>query len=441
MNFSPIAVTYSTAMTDSASGSSLSASEDGSQASEFTSLLSDSLAQHGAPSDGQQSGPELTAQQQLQIALQSAGQDLPLAGESLPPGKLMDADMDLTAELPLATDPAETPALMAGSMMTAIDDQQTLLANISVAASVSTALADADASAGDAMAIVEETPAGTQLPAPVSGTPVSIPLQGAAVVEQESAIAAQALNQKNPGSLFNNQPVTQMQQTNIPMQSGTGEQALNGQSEASSLPVLTDARVATTEAGPDFSRIIEKGLAQLNREMVSSTQVPLSDPASRTSLDGMKLSSESLLLQQPIDKPKWGQEFGSRMVWMSKEGIQNAQIRLTPAHLGTIEVKISIQNDQANISFMSQHGAVREAIEATLPRLREMMQEAGVKLEQANVSGGESNTDTQQKHADKTPAQLAQANQPAQGDDEDIAGATVMPVAHEGMLSAVDYYA
>jgi flagellar hook-length control protein FliK len=199
--------------------------------------------------------------------------------------------------------------------------------------------------------------------------------------------------------------------------------------------------MATADNGPDFSRIIEKGLAQLNRDAASSTHAPLTEPAARSSLDGMKLTSGSLFLQQPIDKPKWGQEFGSRMVWMSKEGIQSAQLRLTPAHLGTIEVKISIQNDQANVSFMSQHGAVRDVIEATLPRLREMMQEAGVKLEQANVSGGESNTDTQQKHADKTPAQFAQGEQTSEGVDEEIAGSAVIPMEQEGILSAVDYYA
>ena len=66
--------------------------------------------------------------------------------------------------------------------------------------------------------------------------------------------------------------------------------------------------------------------------------------------------------------------------------LQGAEIRLNPAHLGPLEVRIQIQNDQANINFTAQHGMVREALEAAIPRLREMLGESGLQLNNVTVS-------------------------------------------------------
>ena len=71
---------------------------------------------------------------------------------------------------------------------------------------------------------------------------------------------------------------------------------------------------------------------------------------------------------------------------MSREGLGEARLRLNPAHLGPVEVRLSIQHDQASIQFAAHHGQVREAIETALPRLREMLAQEGIQLQNASVS-------------------------------------------------------
>ena len=52
-----------------------------------------------------------------------------------------------------------------------------------------------------------------------------------------------------------------------------------------------------------------------------------------------------------------------------------------------MEVRIQVQNEQASIQFSSAHGVVREALEAALPRLRDMFDASGVELVDVDVSG------------------------------------------------------
>lgn len=107
---------------------------------------------------------------------------------------------------------------------------------------------------------------------------------------------------------------------------------------------------------------------------------------------------QSLGIDTQVGQPKWGGELAQKVVFLSSQQQQVAEIRLNPAHLGPIEIMLNINSDQATAQFVSSHLAVREAIEASLPRLREMMAENGITLGDVSV-GAESfqqQADTQQ---------------------------------------------
>jgi flagellar hook-length control protein FliK len=95
----------------------------------------------------------------------------------------------------------------------------------------------------------------------------------------------------------------------------------------------------------------------------------------------------ALTLGVPLHQANWDQALGERIQWLLGQGSQGAQIKLNPAHLGPMEVRIQMQNDQANIQFTATHAVVREALEAALPRLREMLGASGVELVNVDVSG------------------------------------------------------
>ena len=81
----------------------------------------------------------------------------------------------------------------------------------------------------------------------------------------------------------------------------------------------------------------------------------------------------TLGLDVPVQQPGWDRALGERIQWLVGQRLQGARIQLNPAHLGPMEVRIQVQQDQANIQFSSAHSVVREALEAALPRLRELL--------------------------------------------------------------------
>lgn len=105
----------------------------------------------------------------------------------------------------------------------------------------------------------------------------------------------------------------------------------------------------------------------------------------------MSIPSSNLLsmpVPQPVSDPAWGAAIGERLVWMAKGDHQMAELKITPPNLGTIEVRLNINHDQASVSFVSHHAQVRDAIESALPRLREMLAEQSLNLVQTDVSSG-----------------------------------------------------
>jgi hypothetical protein len=96
-------------------------------------------------------------------------------------------------------------------------------------------------------------------------------------------------------------------------------------------------------------------------------------------------------LQPSADSSRFAAGLGERLMFMSQNGVQSAQLKLHPAHLGPLDVRIQIEDNVAQVWFGAQHGQTREALEAALPRLREMFAEQGIQLAHADV-------ESQQQH-------------------------------------------
>ncbi|MDG6777637.1 flagellar hook-length control protein FliK [Thiomicrorhabdus sp. zzn3] len=89
----------------------------------------------------------------------------------------------------------------------------------------------------------------------------------------------------------------------------------------------------------------------------------------------------------PVNHARWGNSFGQRVVYMANNQIQQAQITLNPEKLGPVQIKLHVDRDQqVHVVMSAHHGSTREAIELAMPRLREMMEQAGVDLGSVDVS-------------------------------------------------------
>lgn len=87
-----------------------------------------------------------------------------------------------------------------------------------------------------------------------------------------------------------------------------------------------------------------------------------------------------------VGTPAWDNALGQRVVWMAGAHEQSATLTLNPPDLGPLQVVLNVTNNQADATFVATQPEVRQALEAAMPRLREMLGDAGVTLREATVS-------------------------------------------------------
>lgn len=90
-------------------------------------------------------------------------------------------------------------------------------------------------------------------------------------------------------------------------------------------------------------------------------------------------------LHQGVGSTAWAQEIATRVNLMAEHGRHTASLRLSPEHLGPVEIRISISDEQASVWFGAAHADTRAALEAALPRLREMFNAQGLSLADSGV--------------------------------------------------------
>ena len=153
---------------------------------------------------------------------------------------------------------------------------------------------------------------------------------------------------------------------------------------------------ATAKAGAAVAEpILKETPADLSRLAAQLQPGALQQAAAAVAVPADKLTGR-------VGSPAWDQQLGQKVVWMAAGGDQSATLTLNPPDLGPVQVVLTVTNDQADAAFMSAQPEVRQALEAAMPRLREMMSEAGIAFGNATVSAG-------------TPEQQDQGNREASG--------------------------
>jgi flagellar hook-length control protein FliK len=99
----------------------------------------------------------------------------------------------------------------------------------------------------------------------------------------------------------------------------------------------------------------------------------------------MAAPSLSQSIATSVTDPAWGDQLGQRVQLMASNRLQSAEIRLTPAELGPLRIQLSIDDGAANVTFHAQHAVTRDAIEQALPRLRDMLADNGLTLNQVSI--------------------------------------------------------
>ncbi|WMJ71525.1 flagellar hook-length control protein FliK [Stenotrophomonas sp. 24(2023)] len=102
------------------------------------------------------------------------------------------------------------------------------------------------------------------------------------------------------------------------------------------------------------------------------------------------LANAAAFTGEPTPTPVLGDEgfdqaIGARVGWLADQKIGHAHIRLSPDDVGPVDVRLQLNGDKVHASFSSPHVDVRQALESSLPRLRDLLGEQGFQLAHADV--------------------------------------------------------
>lgn len=244
--------------------------------------------------------------------------------------------------------------------------------------------------AGDTLSLTQAER--TDLFAYAGAFPVATTAQNMAAISLQAydrpLVAGQGSDQLLSESMVRTQSAFQL--------NATQHDSTNGRPDA----LLSTLQSQAFLVGPQFA-------PGVNANVSAFAVNPLTDPSTMIFTDASMNSSHALptpalnadpvaprltpstwvtTISAPVATPDWDTALGEHVKFMAKNELNFAEIRVTPPQLGPVEVRLSVQQDQAQVTLFATNVATRDALEAALPKLRDMFADAGLNLAGANVA-------------------------------------------------------
>jgi len=176
---------------------------------------------------------------------------------------------------------------------------------------------------------------------------------------------------------------------------------------SSALAAMTAANGNVAVAAQTDSRTPDSALNLVNNAAVAVSSAPVS--ATPTTTSAVTAPSTPLLNAQ-LGTPEWQQQLGQQVMMFNRQGQQTAELRLHPQDLGSIQISMKIENNQAQLHFVSGHSAVRSAIEAAMPDLKTALADNGISLGQSSVGSDSSQWQQAQQQSSQSGSQQGNAS-------------------------------
>ena len=192
------------------------------------------------------------------------------------------------------------------------------------------------------------------------------------------------------------------------------------------------------EGKANQSNTLDQRIANMTQSLAAASlqPSPLSGQANVSGLVANPIASTNLVMNVPPTHQNWAPEMGEKVVWMARAGIKSAEIRLDPPELGSLIVKLSMDNDSASVSFIAATPQVRDLLEGQMHRLREMLSQQGLDLTNVDV-----NVSHQQTGAENGEGNAHNGSANNSEGDEDLLGEVENARVSYVNASGVDFYA
>ncbi|CAK2544933.1 flagellar hook-length control protein FliK [Vibrio crassostreae] len=361
----------------------------------------------------QQSGAKLTVDEQA--ALAKATSNLDLLNQQL--ANVQQQATALLSQAPAANSASGEPAAIDWDN-TDSSETKALAAAVSTAA-VATAAQQVSAQAAsqsannaltDKAAMLHANNAHAAQQAAAQQANLSSPQQQAAL---DPALTAQ-------GVAMNAAPAaTKAGSTDMLLKAGAGAAALSGLGKASAKEDSKDSTFAqqiASAAGVQGAATATAGSAPTRAEIQAAQQAPLQ-----------------------LTKELANEQVAEKVQMMMSKNLKNLDIRLDPPELGQMKIRMTMNNDVANVHFTVSNQQARDVIEQTLPRLREMLAQQGMQLADSSVQQQNSGQGQERYNSGEQQSGANRTND-GQG-DENLDSGSNLELNVSSKRDGISYYA
>ncbi|VVN88736.1 flagellar hook-length control protein FliK [Pseudomonas fluorescens] len=366
------------------------------------------------------------------------------SGKSLPADKPAPADDKTASDDAAAT--VETPVADTAPVDPALDPS--LLPALQ-------AVAAAPVPQAPPVVVTEQPPVQAPVAAPVTAAQVAAPADDAFDPEADPLDALPAVRMAmEQGGHISAASQAQPKAAPTAAQAQADGEPTSAQNFAAGMAGMLDVQAdkdSTSQGGEKaFSGLIDDGLKDLKS---ASSDTRVDDFANRLAAltqAATPKTANAVPVNQPIamNQSGWTEEVVNRVMYLSSVNLKAADIQLQPAELGRLDIRVNMVPDQqTQVTFMSAHPSVREALDGQMHRLRDMFAQQGMGQVDVNVSdqsrgwqGQGQEQQAQQGQGGRTNASGGRLD----GVDEELAPTVAEVAASTTSVigsSAVDYYA
>ena len=160
-------------------------------------------------------------------------------------------------------------------------------------------------------------------------------------------------------------------------------------------PVNLEQVIKSVSQVLDFAQTINRSIEHHQDQTYSATLKEVAQIQGEQSKQ-IQLNQFESKIEKSINlsKSEGHQQLAEKVRWMVNTKNLVAEIRLDPAELGSVNVKVALSGESVTVNFVVQSQQARDAVDTATPKLREMLAEKGIELGQSSVhqeSGGQQN--------------------------------------------------
>ena len=186
--------------------------------------------------------------------------------------------------------------------------------------------------------------------------------------------------------------------------SATSVEATSSNPQESSLNPdnkMTDSLLITAR---ETIRFTQSEFASEQRPAVASVGAATSNTAGI----GETATKQTAFVGQPLDltqsnKQQQANEMATHVRVLKNQGGGEAKINLHPAELGRMSISVSTEATDTKVSFVVETSQARQAVEAAMPRLKELLEQSGLSLADSDVTEQHKQS-AEEKRTDRTPS-------------------------------------